>query len=97
MLTVSSVLSESTTTISSAQATDSRAAAICAASFFAMTVTESFGTVPSVTWGALGQVGQVGSACGHAEAGAGASALERAGGGAPALGKESKGKTWQSG
>ena len=44
LATVSSVLSESTTTISSAQATDSSAAAMFAASFRVMTVTESFGT-----------------------------------------------------
>ena len=42
--TVSSVLCESTTTISSAQATDASAAPRSAASFLATTVTESFGT-----------------------------------------------------
>ena len=41
---VSSVLSESTTTISSAQATESIASATWAASFLVMIVTESFGT-----------------------------------------------------
>src|SRR4051794_37069800 len=44
MATVSSVLRESTTTISSAQATDASASAMSAASFLVMTVTESFGT-----------------------------------------------------
>jgi hypothetical protein len=38
------VLSESTTTISSAQETDSRAPASFVASFRVMTTTESFGT-----------------------------------------------------
>jgi hypothetical protein len=42
--TVSSVLSESTTTISSAQATESSAPAMFADSLRVMTVTESFGT-----------------------------------------------------
>jgi len=41
---VSSVLAESTTMTSSAHGTDSRAAPRFAASFFVMTVTESFGT-----------------------------------------------------
>ena len=45
---VSSVLSESTTTISSAQATDASAASRFAASFRVMTVTVSFGTDGSV-------------------------------------------------
>src|SRR5471032_1982016 len=44
MADVSSVLWESTTTISSAQATDVRAEPRSAASFLATTVTESFGT-----------------------------------------------------
>jgi len=44
METVSSLLSESTTTSSSAQATDVSAAAMSAASFLVMTVTDSFGT-----------------------------------------------------
>src|SRR5262245_42844672 len=47
--TVSSVLCESTTTISSAQETDESAASMSAASFLVMTVTESFGTARSVT------------------------------------------------
>ena len=42
--TVSSVLSASTTTISSAQATEASAASMLAASFLVMTVTETFGT-----------------------------------------------------
>ncbi len=44
MVAVSSVLSESTTITSSAQATDARAAPMSAASFFVMMVTDSFGT-----------------------------------------------------
>ena len=42
--TVSSVLSASTTTISSAHETDASAASIFAASFLVITVTEIFGT-----------------------------------------------------
>ena len=42
--TVSSVLSESTTMSSSAQDTDDSASPISAASFFVITVTETFGT-----------------------------------------------------
>ncbi len=61
MATVSSVLCESTTTISSAQATDASASPISAASFLVMTVTESFGTAGSVLEGGTGQVGQEGS------------------------------------
>jgi hypothetical protein len=49
MATVSSVLCESTTTISSAHDTDASAAPMSAASFLVMTVTESFGTARSVT------------------------------------------------
>ena len=44
MATVSSVLIESTTMISSAQATDFSASPISAASFMVMIVTETFGT-----------------------------------------------------
>src|SRR5438094_586832 len=44
MAAVSSVLSESTTMISSAQATDCRASPMSAASSLAMIVTDSFGT-----------------------------------------------------
>src|SRR3989442_15432120 len=44
MAAVSSVLHESTTIRSSAQATESSAAAMSAASFFVMTVTETFAT-----------------------------------------------------
>ena len=46
MATVSSVLSESTTTISSAQRTDANALPMSAASFLVMIVTDSFGTAP---------------------------------------------------
>src|SRR5713101_6023061 len=58
MATVSSVLSESTTTISSAQATDASAWPISAASFLVMTVTESFGTQRSLLAGQDRQEGQ---------------------------------------
>jgi hypothetical protein len=44
MATVSSLLPESTTMRSSAHETDWSAAAMSPASFFVMTVTESFGT-----------------------------------------------------
>src|SRR5256885_2470188 len=44
MATVASLLSESTTTISSAQATDFSASPMSVASFLVMTVTDSFGT-----------------------------------------------------
>ena len=58
MATVSSVLSESTTTISSAQRTDSSAAAMLLASLRVMTVTVTFCTGNSV-----GQVGQPALPC----------------------------------
>src|SRR4051812_30826041 len=53
MATVSSVLCESTTTISSAQATDAKASPISAASFLVMTVTETGGTRAEVYSGSL--------------------------------------------
>src|SRR3954451_12383759 len=53
MATVSSVLCESTTTISSAQATDAKASAMSAASFLVMTVTETGGTRAEVYSGSL--------------------------------------------
>ena len=49
---------ESTTTISSAHATDASAAPMSAASFLVMTVTESFGTRAECTCGRVGQVGR---------------------------------------
>src|SRR6059058_1709258 len=52
MRTVSSVLCESTRTISSAKPTEDSASAMPSASFLVMTVTESFGTDASVTDGA---------------------------------------------
>src|SRR5262245_6079010 len=58
--TVSSVLSESTTMISSAQRTEASAAWMCADSFLVMTVTESFGTAGSVLEGRKGQEGREG-------------------------------------
>jgi hypothetical protein len=51
------VLSESTTTISSAHATDANAPAMFVASFFVITVTESFGTRGSVARGRKGGKG----------------------------------------
>src|SRR5581483_3350944 len=49
MATVSSVLIASTSTMSSANRTDASAASMSAASFLVMTVTESFGTVRSIS------------------------------------------------
>ena len=78
------VLSESTTTISSAHATDSIASSMWAASFFVMIVTESFGT-RGVYQGGKGGNGGRGrraggegrSACGHPGVPGAAAALER--------------------
>jgi hypothetical protein len=69
MATVSSLLAESTTRISSAQATDRNASAMSAASFRVMTVTESFGTRGVYQKGAEQPVVKVGRRIEAGEAG----------------------------
>src|SRR5687768_16060383 len=85
MAIVSSVLSESTTMISSAQATESIASATWAASFLVMIVTESLGTPGVYLREAPAAMPSRGRAC-RGEA----SASVRAGGGAPAPVKKSR-------